>query len=68
MTELEFHLLEAVKRLEAEYQERDQMLSKRLQDLATQLTDGEKRIGALTAQVNILTGRIARLQQALNKR
>lgn len=68
MTELEQHLLDALKRLEAEYQARDQLLASRLNDLVRQLTNGEKRIGALTAQVNVLAGRIERLQQALNKR
>jgi chaperonin cofactor prefoldin len=68
MTELEHHLLSALKRLESQYQERDRQFADTLGNLTKQLNDGAKRSETLTSQVSVLNGRIERLQTILTKR
>ena len=68
MTELEAHLLEAFKRLDNQYQLRDQQLTRAVGELTKRLNDGAGRIEILSAQVTALAGRIERLQTILSKR
>jgi hypothetical protein len=68
MTELEAHLLSALRGLEAHYQERDRQLADTLRDLSKRLNDGAGRIEILSVQVTALAGRIERLQAVLTKR
>jgi hypothetical protein len=68
MTELEQHLLSALKRLESQYQERDRLFADTLNSLSKQLNDGAQRIETLNSQVTVLNGRIERLQTILTKR
>ena len=68
MTELERHLLEALKRLESHYTERDQAFSCVLDDLTKRLSDGAERMNALSAQLDALSVRLDQLQSVLKKR
>ena len=65
MTELERHLLDALKRLEAQQQERDRAFAATLTDLTTRLNDWAGRTEVLTAQLGALANRIERLQSIL---
>ncbi len=60
MTELETHLLDALKRLEAQYQSRDQTFADKLKALSTQLE-------LLSRQLNDLAVRIERLHTTMTQ-
>ena len=68
MTELEQHLLSALKRLESQYQERDRLFADTLASLSKRLNDGAKRLETLNSQLTVLNGRIERLQTISTKR
>lgn len=68
MTELETHLLAALKRLEVQSREREQRLTLSIADLIRRLTDGAGRIEILSSQVTALAGRIERLQTILTRK
>ena len=68
MTELERHLLSALKRLEFQYQERDRQLAVTLASLSKQLNDGVRHVETLNLRIQGLNGRIEQLQTALNKK
>lgn len=60
MTELESHLLQALKRLEAQYESRNQTLANTLKTLTAQLE-------TLSAQLNALTERFERLRATMKQ-
>ncbi len=60
MTELEHHLLDALKRLEAQYQSRDQAFADTLKTLTAQLE-------SLSAQLDDLAARVERLHATMKQ-
>ena len=68
MTELERHLLNALNRLESQYQERDQQFADTLATLSKQLNAGVKHVELLNLRIQGLNGRIEQLQAALNEK
>jgi len=63
MTEAERLLLDSLKRLEAQYTEREKQLDVRLNGLTARLEDTTVRLNGLTARLETMTEAYANLQQ-----
>lgn len=68
MTDLERHLVEALKRLESNYIERDQTFATTLDDLAKRLSVGAERMTAFSKELDVFSQRLEQLQSALKKK
>jgi hypothetical protein len=68
MTELERHLIEALKRLESNYMKRDQAFATTLDDLAKRLSDGAESMKMFSKQLAVFSQRLEQLQSVLKKK